>query len=91
MSKYGIHHTPKEIMRLIASNIRKLRKQKKITQKELSDKSGVAYATIKKFESTGIISLESLLKLCDTLGRLHEFESILQFTSLEAKSKLFDI
>ena len=91
MSKYGIHNTPKEVMILMATNVRSIRKEKKITQKELSARAGVAYATIMKFESTGIISLESLLKICQALGRLAEFESILQSSNLDSKQNLFDI
>lgn len=91
MYKYGINNTSKEVMELLANNVRILRKQKKITQKSLSNKSGVAYASIKKFESTGIISLESFLKLCNALGRLDELETILQISDYENKSKLFDI
>jgi len=91
MSKYGINNTPKEVMQLFATNTRILRKQQKLTQKDLSDKSGVAYASIKKFESTGIISLESFLKLCNALDRLGELETILQTSDFENKSKLFDV
>jgi len=91
MSKYGIHNTPKEVMLIVASNVRIIRKKKKMTQKQLSGKSGVAYASIKKFESTGIISFESLLKLCNALDRLYEFEELLQFDINDDKAKLFDI
>ena len=91
MNKYGIHKTPKEVMVLIANNIRAIRKDKKLTQKELSVKSGVSLSTLKKFEKTGIIALESLLKLSNALNRLQEFESILQVNDLEDKNMLFDI
>lgn len=86
-----MNSTANEVMQLLAKKTRILRKQKKLTQKKLSDKSGVAYASIKKFESTGIISLESFLKLCNALGRLNELEAILKVADYENKSKLFDI
>ena len=76
-------------MMLLSKRIRDLRKQGKISQKDLSDKSGVAYASIRKFESTGIISLESLLKMCDTLNRLKDLESILLPDDMERKKNLF--
>lgn len=91
MAKYGIHQTPKEVMAMLSQNIRAIRKEKKLTQKELSKRSGVAYATLVKFENNGIISLESLLKLCLTLGRLEEFQSILKPGDLSRKEALFDI
>ncbi len=91
MAKYGIHYTPKEILGVLSQNIKAIRKEKKLTQKELSERSGVAYATLVKFENSGIISLESLLKLCLSLGRLEEFQSILKPSDLGRKEALFDI
>jgi len=90
MGKYGDQKSPKEIMTLLSKNIIVLRKQEKVSQKELSERSGVAYASIRKFESTGIISLESLLKICDALKRLTDFESILLPSDMKRKKDLFN-
>ena len=90
MGKYGEDKSPKEIMLLLSKNVIVLRKQEKMSQKELSERSGVAYASIRKFESTGIISLESLLKICETLKRLTDFESILQQNDIKRKKDLFN-
>lgn len=90
MGEYGDQKSPKEIMILLSKNTIALRKQEKMTQKELSERSGVAYASIRKFETTGIISLESLLKISETLKRLTDFESILLPNDMERKKKLFD-
>ena len=90
MGKYGDDKSPKEIMLLLSKNVIVLRKQEKMSQKELSERSGVAYASIRKFESTGIISLESLLKICETLPRLTDFESILQQNDIKLKKDLFN-
>lgn len=90
MGQYGDQKTPKEIMVLLSKNILALRKQEKMSQRELSERSGVAYASVRKFESTGIISLESLLKICEVLKRLTDFESILLPNDLKRKKDLFD-
>jgi transcriptional regulator with XRE-family HTH domain len=90
MGKYGDDKSPKEIMLLLSKNVIVLRKQEKMSQKELSERSGVAYASIRKFESTGIISLESLLKICETIKRLTDFESILQQNDIKRKKDLFN-
>jgi transcriptional regulator with XRE-family HTH domain len=90
MGKYGDDKSPKEIMLLLSKNVIVLRKQEKMSQKELSERSGVTYASIRKFESTGIISLESLLKICETLKRLTDFESILQQNDIKRKKDLFN-
>jgi transcriptional regulator with XRE-family HTH domain len=91
MGKFGAQNTPKEVMIALAWEFSLLRGNQKITQKELSEKSGVAYATVRKFETKGIISLESLLKLADALGKLDAFENIFNYTDLSDKKNLFDI
>ncbi|MDD2981902.1 MAG: helix-turn-helix transcriptional regulator [Crocinitomicaceae bacterium] len=90
MGAYGDQNTPKEVMLLLSKNIVALRKEKKMTQQELSERSGVAYASVRKFEKTGVISLESLLKICETLNRLTDFETILIPNDMDRKRKLFD-
>lgn len=91
MSRYGINKTPKEIMISLADNIRAIRKEKKISREELSEISGVSYSSLRRFENTGMISLESLLRISNALGRLNEFETLLQFKNEEQKKNLFDI
>tara|TARA_B100000809_G_scaffold107182_1_gene105612 strand:- start:4739 stop:5014 length:276 start_codon:yes stop_codon:yes gene_type:complete len=90
MGAYGDQNSPKEIMILLSKNSIVLRKQEKMSQKELSERSGVAYASVRKFESTGIISLESLLKICEALKRLTDFESILLPDDMKRKKNLFN-
>jgi transcriptional regulator with XRE-family HTH domain len=90
MGEYGDQKSPKEIMILLSKRIRALRKQQKMSQRELSQRSGVAHASIRKFESTGIISLEPLLKICEALKHLTDFESILLPNDMERKKNLFN-
>jgi len=77
MGKYSVNKVPSDILLLIAQNVVALRKEKGWTQQELSKKSDVSYGSIKRFETTGQISLESLLKIVESLKRLSEFEKIL--------------
>ena len=60
--------TPIEINKTIAARIRDIRKRKKISQKKLSEKSGVSLGSVKRFESSGEISLISLTKIAITLN-----------------------
>ena len=63
-----LNKTPNDIADLIAGRVKKIRKRKKITQEELSKRSGVSYGSIKRFERTGEISLISFIKIAKTLG-----------------------
>lgn len=58
----------KDIYRAVADNVIRVRKSKKISQKALSDLSGVSYGSVKRFEVTGEISLRSLSKIAICLG-----------------------
>lgn len=74
----------------LGERVRQLRKAQKMSRQDLADRSGVPSPTLRKFEQTGIISLESLLKLVQIFGRLEEFEKLLQPNDLESKRYLFD-
>ena len=52
--------TAEEINQQLALRIRQIRKRRKISQEKLSHMSGVSFGSIKRFESTGQISLLSL-------------------------------
>lgn len=77
MGKYSINKVPSDILILIAENVVALRKEQGWTQLDLAEKSDVSYGSIKRFERSGQISLESLLKIAESLKRLSEFENIL--------------
>lgn len=68
--------TPNEVSRLIARSAQERRLSLNYTQRTLSDRSGVSLGVIKKFERTGRISLESLLKLALVLGCLEDFKDL---------------
>ncbi|HCQ12662.1 helix-turn-helix transcriptional regulator, partial [Flavobacterium sp.] len=76
MKNYSINKTPSQVQLELAERFKKLRKYKKLSQSELADKSGVSLGSIKRFEYTGQISLESLLKLAHLFDRLDDFEEI---------------
>jgi transcriptional regulator with XRE-family HTH domain len=52
------------------------RKKLKISQKQLAEKSGVTYASVRRFETTGEISLSSLLKIANALDSLQDFTKL---------------
>lgn len=81
MNKYSVSKLPSDVLLEIASRHRTLRKRLKLSQMELAKRSGVSFGSLKRFERTGQISLESLLKLAHLQERLSDFDAI--FKSLE--------
>lgn len=76
MSKYSATKTPTEVMQELVVKTQQLRKKNGISQLELSKRSGVSFGSIKRFETTGQISLESLLKLAYFFNRLDDFTAV---------------
>lgn len=62
--------TPQEALEQAAAAMRQRRIGQRLTQEDLAEKSGVALASLRKFERTGLISLESFFKLATTLSIL---------------------
>lgn len=67
-----ILETPYEMAADTAKRFRRVRLSKKVTLKELSERSGVPYSTVRRFESTGEISFLSLIKMASALGEDRE-------------------
>ena len=75
-----------EINNDIAQKIVRLRKRKKITQKQLAARSGVSLGSLKRFEQIGGISLQSLTKIAISLDVENELEGLFDnvpFASIE--------
>jgi transcriptional regulator with XRE-family HTH domain len=90
MAKFGIEKKPFDILKELAEKHRVLRKQAALSQSELAKRSGVSLGSLKRFELTGQISLESLLKLAHILNRIGDFELILNTDdNLKNIDKLF--
>lgn len=65
-----------EIARMMAERVRTLRIDRGWTQQELAERAGVRLATYRRFERTGHISLERLLKLAVVLDTRAGFEQL---------------
>jgi transcriptional regulator with XRE-family HTH domain len=90
MVSFTINKKPYDFLQEIALRHKALRKQAGFSQSELAKRSGVSLGSLKRFELTGQISLESLLKLTDVLNRLNDFEALLQpLENIDAIEKLF--
>ena len=71
-----VWETPEEINLKIADRLKNIRKRRRISQKKLSEISGVSYGSIKRFETTGQISLLSLTRIATALDVVNELREI---------------
>ena len=71
-----IWETAEELDQKLAGRIRNIRKRRSISQQKLANMSGVSYGSIKRFETTGQISLVSLTRIAMALGIADELRNI---------------
>lgn len=69
-------HVVYEVRTGIAERFKARRLSMNLTQRELAERSGVTWASLKRFERQGLIALESLLKLAVVLDCLDDFDRL---------------
>jgi len=82
--------TPNELGHIIATNVRAYRKARKLSLKGLSEISGVSYGSMKRFESSGDISLRSLLKIAVVLDCADAFEQLFASPAPQSIQEIID-
>jgi transcriptional regulator with XRE-family HTH domain len=80
---------PPDVMQRTAQRAKALRLAQNITQQELADKVGIAVGTVKRFEKSGEIQFNHLLRIALVLGRLEDFSSI--FAVDDVPASLYDL
>lgn len=77
---------PNEVAIQIAGRVKARRLELNLTQEGLASRAGVKFATYRRFEQTGEISLRGLLQIGFALNSLAEFDSLFaqkQYQSLD--------
>jgi len=70
--------TPEQVGRKLAARVKALRLARGWKQITLAERSGVSLASLRRFEESGRVSLQSLLDLAFALNRLDDFDALLQ-------------
>lgn len=71
-----VWETAEELDQKLAQRVRNIRKRRSISQQKLAAMSDVSYGSIKRFETTGQISLLSLTKIATALGMAEELRQL---------------
>jgi transcriptional regulator with XRE-family HTH domain len=70
--------TPEQVSKTLAARVKALRLARGWKQITLARRSGVSLASLRRFEESGRVSLQSLLNLVFALNRLDDFDALLQ-------------
>lgn len=71
-----VWETAEELDQKLAQRIRNIRRRRSISQEKLAEMSGVSYGSIKRFETSGQISLISLTKIAIALDLSDELRNL---------------
>ena len=82
MEKF-IWETAEELDQKLAQRVQNIRKRRSISQEKLASMSGVSYGSIKRFETSGQISLISLTKIAMALDIADDIRNL--FTTVPYK------
>ena len=71
-----VWETAEELDMALAKRVKNISKRRSISQQELAARSGVSYGSVKRFETTGQISLLALTKIAMALDVADELRGI---------------
>ena len=78
--------TPNDVAKQIAARVKARRLELDLTQEGIATRAGLKFATYRRFEQTGEISLKGLLQIGFALNALSEFDALFaqkQYQSLD--------
>ena len=82
ISDFVDYLTEEKVIKNLVNRVIARRKELKISQKDLAFKSGVSYESIRKFETTGEISLKSIIQIAKVLNLLEDFNKLFFHTQI---------
>ncbi len=82
--------TPPDVLSDLSTRFKARRLALNLTQEGLADRSGVSWGSLKRFERTGLIALDALLKLSLVLNCLADFDRICRGDEQDLTAKSLD-
>jgi transcriptional regulator with XRE-family HTH domain len=80
--------TPDAAKEKLVSRFISRRKELHYSQTKLATLSGVSYGSLRRFETSGEISLSSLMKMANVLGYLEDFEKLFERPAIRSLKEL---
>lgn len=71
-----LYDNPKKIQKDLAERAKEQRQSRHCSREKMAQQTGVSYASIRRFETTGEISLGSFVKIAVNLGFSNEINNL---------------
>ena len=79
-----------DIKKRLAQRVRARRREAKISQTELANRTSVSLGSVKRFEGSGEISLASLLRIAAVLGYEADFEKLFERKNYQSLDEIIN-
>ncbi len=76
VNTFNFLKSPQDVSSGVVQRVKARRKEKKLTQRMLSERSAVSLGSVKRFERTGEISLSSLIRIAFVLECEDDFDEL---------------
>lgn len=86
-NSYTIRKQPSQVRKELAQRFQQVRKSAGFTQAKLAERADVSLGSLRRFETTGKVSLENYARLADSLGRLSELERLCEIDEASELAK----
>ena len=73
---FNIQQTPEQIAKGAAERAAKRRRELELTQAQLAERAGMSLGSLRRFEQTGAVAFESLVRICIALGCEDDLEAL---------------
>lgn len=80
-----------DVLKRLSSNCRSRRLEKNMSQRTLSETSGIPLSTIQRFEHTGEISLRGFVSLARALGYASDMMELMSKPKYKSLDEMIDI
>ena len=87
---FNLQKTPSQVSAEIAARAAKRRKELGYTQVQLSERAAVSLGSLRRFEQTGAIALESLVRICVALECEADLDSLFAKRAYHSIQEIID-
>ena len=82
--------SPGEAAKEVARREKTLRRKKRLSQQELSDRSGVSLSSLRRFEQTGQASFEAIVRICRALDCEQDLDALFSKPAYRSIQEVID-
>jgi len=86
-----INKTPDQMIRSVSQRVKERRLEKNLSQKSLASRAGLTLASYRRFETTGEISMRSLVMIALALDMTTEFETLFSTPAYQSIDQLLNL